>query len=122
MTYPIPGAGVFTNSGGPYTLSTGSAVSGGSSGISVEGTPPGVPPVQTNTPSGVSLPAYNWTNGWNFTNGKLAVQADPDQIGDGVQQGVNAVSNVTAVTLAGYPATAYGSTGFVQWAGPYRSE
>jgi hypothetical protein len=55
---------------------------------------------------------------WQFVNGKMAVMNNPDKTMDGVQQGTPALTNVTAVTLAGY---AVGSCSFVQTTGAYRS-
>jgi hypothetical protein len=70
-------------------------------------------------PGGASLVAENFVNSWNFKNSQLAMQVDLDTL-EGPQQGVNAISNVTSVTLAGYPATGYGSCSFVQWQGSYQ--
>jgi hypothetical protein len=60
---------------------------------------------------------YNWTNSWNYVNGKLAVQADLDTL-EGPQQGSPYLTNVTATTLAGY---AVGACSFVQTVGGYNS-
>jgi len=75
-------------------------------------TPNYLPPIGTATipatgtltspqsPSGASLPAVGFTASWNFINGKLAVQADPNR-DEGPQQGLPAISNVASITISG---------------------
>jgi hypothetical protein len=114
MTYPA-GAGVVTGNYGPYAPSTSTAIAGGSSGISVVATAPGAP-------ANVAEPTFptNDPASYNFTNRIMSSQEAINGANGLVlpQQGVNAIANVTSVTLAGY---SVGACSFVQTVGAYNS-
>ena len=78
------------------------AASGATSGQATPFPAPGLPPAAPGAPKDTSGVPNNFVNSWNYTNTKLAVQADPDLI-EGPQQGTPYITNATAVNLAGYP-------------------
>lgn len=120
MSYPS-GSGTFVSgSWGPGVVSGAgsSAIAGGSSGISVVTTAPGPASNQVDGPYPGTDPAT-----YNYTHTIMSTQELINGTVENVpQQGVNAISNVTSVTLSGYTPTGFSSCSFVQWSGSWQSK
>jgi len=112
VTYPA-GTGVFTGNSGPVVPnlgSVGAAPPFPSPGAAANVAPPTYP---------ISDPAT-----YNFNNGIMSTQESINGANGQVlpQQGIPAVTNVSAVALAGYPPTGFGSCSFVQVNGAWASK
>jgi hypothetical protein len=120
MTFPS-GTGVFTGPYGPGIQSGGGStvIAGGSSGISVVTTNPGLASNQVDGPYPGTDPAT-----FNFANGITSTQraGQLDTIPAGPQQGSAYLTNVSAACLAGYSPTGNGSASFVQVTGAFQSK
>lgn len=111
------------NAAGPWSPPVGGTIAGGSSGNSVATAQPPAPGsiLVEGAPVAASLTPRNFQGGWNFVNSEMTTQKvlDTQNVMNGTQQGTPVLTNVTAVTLAGY---APGTLSFVQFTGGYQSK
>lgn len=106
------------NSAGPYTPAT------NASGATTPFPNPPAPGLLfvEGTPLAASLTPRAFEDGYNFTHTITSTQESINGANGIVlpQQGTAVITNVTSVTLAGYPATGLGSCSFVQFTGAWQ--